>query len=454
MTKTTTYNYLHWVSLSNLINWSVAHLLENDLGFSNKYPFVKIGDILYRNTDTIIVADDVEYKQVTLKINGGGAVLRGTKVGKDIGTKKQYRISEGQFIMSKIDARNGAFGVVSKELDGAIVTGDFPSFNVDKEKVNSSYLYLLSVTQKFVQFAQSCSRGTTNRQRIDIAQFLNVRIPLPSLNEQNAIVAAYNTIIEQSNDCTAMADGIDAEIEKYLYNVLGINVELNLNDSLLSFVHYKDISRWDPLFLLSSSNIHSKFQLVTLNDCINHFLYDENGVSLRIETKKTPSKEYKYIGMENVEKDIGRLVDAPIVKGKVIKSQTIKVPTKYFIYGKLRPYLNKYWYNDIEQQEEIICSSEFFVFDIKDTINSDYFKFVLASDIVQKQIADAMSGARMPRISENTFRSIQIPLPPVNIQDIIAKHIDEQKAKIKQLKHQSKELKNAALVEFEKEIFE
>lgn len=65
-----------------------------------------------------------------------------------------------------------------------------------------------------------------------------------------------------------------------------------------------------------------------------------------------------------------------------------------------------------------------------------------------------MSGARMPRISENTFRSIQIPLPPVNIQDIIAKHIDEQKAKIKQLKHQSKELKNAALVEFEKEIFE
>ena len=294
MTKTTTYNYLHWVSLSNLINWSVAHLLENDLGFSNKYPFVKIGDILYRNTDTIIVADDVEYKQVTLKINGGGAVLRGTKVGKDIGTKKQYRISEGQFIMSKIDARNGAFGVVSKELDGAIVTGDFPSFNVDKEKVNSSYLYLLSVTQKFVQFAQSCSRGTTNRQRIDIAQFLNVRIPLPSLNEQNAIVAAYNTIIEQSNDCTAMADGIDAEIEKYLYNVLGINVELNLNDSLLSFVHYKDISRWDPLFLLSSSNIHSKFQLVTLNDCINHFLYDENGVSLRIETKKTPLKQGSY----------------------------------------------------------------------------------------------------------------------------------------------------------------
>lgn len=74
-----------------------------------------------------------------------------------------------------------------------------------------------------------------------------------------------------------------------------------------------------------------------------------------------------------------------------------KAPTMYFIYGKLRPYLNKYWYNDSEQQEEIICSSEFFVFDINDNINTNYFKYVLASYIVQKQIADAMSGARMPR---------------------------------------------------------
>lgn len=454
MTKATTYNYLHWVSLSNLINWSVGYLLETEFGYNNRYPLVPLSVFLSRNKTGIDIQDHLLYTRVTIRTLGMGITVRDKLYGEKIGTKKQFVIHSGQFLVSKIDARNGAFGVVPDEADGAVITGNFWTFDVDTSKINPTYLTLLTSTKQFVLFAEKASNGTTNRHYLQENLFLEAKIPLPSLEEQNAIVAAYNTIIEQSNDCTAMADGIDAEIEKYLYNVLGINVELNLNDSLLSFVHYKDISRWDPLFLLSSSNIHSKFQLVTLNDCINHFLYDENGVSLRIETKKTPSKEYKYIGMENVEKDTGRLVDAPIVKGKEIKSQTIKVPTKYFIYGKLRPYLNKYWYNDIEQQEEIICSSEFFVFDIKDTINSDYFKFVLASDIVQKQIADAMSGARMPRISENTFRSIQIPLPPVNIQDIIAKHIDEQKARIKQLKHQSKELKNAALVEFEKEIFE
>lgn len=42
-----------------------------------------------------------------------------------VGTKKQFMINKGQFLISKIDARNGAYGIVPKELDGAIITGNF-----------------------------------------------------------------------------------------------------------------------------------------------------------------------------------------------------------------------------------------------------------------------------------------------------------------------------------------
>lgn len=128
---TQVYKYLHFVTLQSLVNWSVAHLLNSDIGFTKHYPFVKIGDVIRRNTTLVSIEDKTLYKQITLKTNGGGAVLRDKKWGKDIGTKKQYLAKEGQFIMSKIDARNGAFGVVSNELDNAIVTGDFPLFDVD-----------------------------------------------------------------------------------------------------------------------------------------------------------------------------------------------------------------------------------------------------------------------------------------------------------------------------------
>ena len=63
-------------------------------------------------------------------------------------------------------------------------------------------------------------------------------------------------------------------------------------------------------------------------------------------------------------------------------------------------------------------------------------------------------GARMPRINENIFKAIQIPIPPTNIQESIVKHIKEQKAQIKQLKQKADTLRKAALIEFEKEIFE
>ena len=135
---TQTYKYLHFVTLQSLVNWSVAHLLNRDLGFTKQYSFVKIGDLIHRSSELITIKDDILYTQITLKTNGGGAVLRDKKLGKDIGTKKQYLAKEGQFIMSKIDARNGAFGVVSKELDNAIVTGDFPLFDVNTERISVS----------------------------------------------------------------------------------------------------------------------------------------------------------------------------------------------------------------------------------------------------------------------------------------------------------------------------
>ena len=131
----TKYNYLHFERFSNLVNWSVSHLLGMNLGFTHRFPMVTIGSVIERCKTTIDIDDCTKYKQITLKTSGGGAVLRDVKLGKDIGTKKQYVVSAGQFIMSKIDARNGAFGIVTEDLDGAIVTADFPVFNVNKDKI-------------------------------------------------------------------------------------------------------------------------------------------------------------------------------------------------------------------------------------------------------------------------------------------------------------------------------
>ncbi|MDZ7777153.1 MAG: restriction endonuclease subunit S [Bacteroidales bacterium] len=157
-----------------------------------------------------------------------------TELGENIGTKIQYEIKPSQFLMSKIDARNGAFGLVPANLDGAIVTNDFPVFDVDNSKVIPEFLVLITTTKEFIQFAQSCSSGTTNRQRIDIEMFLNVKIPLPPLSGQNRIVEAYDKKINQAEELEQKAKKLEEGIEETLFETLNIRIsktEKNLKGS-------------------------------------------------------------------------------------------------------------------------------------------------------------------------------------------------------------------------------
>ena len=288
---TITYKFLHFANLKDIPNWSVQYADEEDLGFTKKYPMARIGSFLVKSRDIIEVQDDVEYKQVTLKINNGGVVPRNngaTLVGSKIGTKRQHVIHAGQFIMSKIDARNGAYGIVPAELEGAIVTNDFPVFDVDTKKIIPQFLVLVSTTDKFVEFARKCSSGTTNRKRIDIDAFLNQKIPLPSIEEQEVILEVYNEKIKEADMLLQKADDIRQNKNIYLKKVLKFYYNKNERKGLLNFLHFVNVRRWDVPFYSSQSKVESMYATTTLGNCIEYYMIDENKHSLRIETYNTP----------------------------------------------------------------------------------------------------------------------------------------------------------------------
>ena len=198
-----TYKYLDFVKFSQLYNWSVQYLNDSKIRFTTKYPLIQIKEFLTRNKTAITVQDEITYQRVTIRVRNGGVIPRDEVKGTEIGTKKQFRVSAGQFILSKIDARNGAMGIIPENLDGAIVTQDFLAYDIDTTKINPQYLVLVSTTKQFLDFCQSCSSGTTNRQRVNEDKFLNIQIPLPPLAEQNKLVEEYHKridLIKCSND--------------------------------------------------------------------------------------------------------------------------------------------------------------------------------------------------------------------------------------------------------------
>jgi len=155
---------------------------------------VKIGDLLTRIKESIDIEDDKQYKRVTIKTNNKGVYLRNIEFGRNIGTKKQFIIHAGQFLLSKIDARNGAFGIVPNELDGAIITGNFWTYEVNHELLNIEWFNLFVSSPEFIDICDRASSGTTNRRYLDENKFLNFVISLPSIDEQCAFMEYFKNI--------------------------------------------------------------------------------------------------------------------------------------------------------------------------------------------------------------------------------------------------------------------
>ncbi|MDF4764314.1 restriction endonuclease subunit S [Vibrio parahaemolyticus] len=195
-------------------------------------------DVLIRQKEAITVEDDAEYKRITIKMNGNGVLLRDEVIGDAIGTKRQFLVSSDQFVLSKIDARNGAFGIVPKSCDGAIITGNFWTFDVNSELADVKYLDFMSKTPEFKDFCIVASEGTTNRKYLDENKFLDKRILLPELAEQKKVVAK---ILKFKNKIE-LARKIRNEILSDLYVLLNSTFH-----KLIEGAVYKPMSKVAPL---------------------------------------------------------------------------------------------------------------------------------------------------------------------------------------------------------------
>ncbi|MDK9720432.1 MAG: restriction endonuclease subunit S [Rhodospirillales bacterium] len=120
-------------------------------------------------------------------------------------------------ILSKIDARNGAIGLVPQELDGAIVSNDFPSFEfVDRTRFDPAFMGWMARSRHFVELCKAASEGTTNRVRIKEDRFLAQQIPLPPLAEQQAIVCRLETLADKARQVNERLDAIERDADRLL----------------------------------------------------------------------------------------------------------------------------------------------------------------------------------------------------------------------------------------------
>ena len=120
----------------------------------------------------------------------------------------------------------------------------------------------------------------------------------------------------------------------------------------------------------------------------------------------------KCVELEHLSQETGKLL------GYTNSSEQQSIKNSFeegqILFGKLRPYLKKFWKAEFEG----VCSSEIWVMNGKKVKND--FLFYLVQTEKFNQIANVSSGSKMPRADWNYMSEIPFDIPPLKEQEKIA----------------------------------
>lgn len=456
------YKYLKLINFSNVLYWAVSRFQEKELILTNKYPHKPFGYFLSKITTTKEqIKDENSYRIIGVRSYGLGAYINRTVYGKEL-TMRTYQLTEeNQLLWCKVDTKNGAFGIVTKEMANSYASSNMALAEIDNSKILNEYLQLIFTSVKFTKYLDTFVSGTTNRKYIKQDELLSkIKIPLPkTLEEQKKIIDKYNEKIKLAEIQERRAIDFEKEAEEYLFHTLKIQIlkkkQEEKNQKYLKFVNLKDLTRWGVKFLSKTSQsvnfLHSeKYQMKKLGRIVE--------IDPRTDFSNMDDDcEMSFLPMQCISDEYGEIIE----QKKGIKSKS-KGYTKFkegdLIWAKITPcmqngksaiatnLLNGYGYG----------STEFYVIRNYDkNVDLNFIYHILRTNIVRQVATSYFTGsAGQQRVPKSYLENLEIPLPDIEIQEEISYKLYEIKSEIKLLKQQAEVNRKLAKEEFEKELFE
>ncbi|MFA0922701.1 restriction endonuclease subunit S [Xanthomonas fragariae] len=132
-------------------------------------------------------------KKITVKLYGKGVVGKSDKRAGSESTQ-YYRRSSGQFIYSKLDFLNGAFGRIPASLDGYESTLDLPAFDF-LEGIDPRWFLQYVSREAFYTGHLGLANGGRKARRVNPKDLLRICVPTPCLKEQTRIADAIEAAL-------------------------------------------------------------------------------------------------------------------------------------------------------------------------------------------------------------------------------------------------------------------
>ena len=172
---------------------------------------------------------------------------------------------------------------------------------------------------------------------------------------------------------------------------------------------------------------------------------------MKFSTTRVSSSELNednYVSTENMLQDFQGIQEAKSVPEDV---NVISFSCGDILISNIRPYLKKVWKATFNGG----CSSDVFVLQANDNIESDYLHYVVANDKFINFVMSGAKGVKMPRGDKNQMKKYPLSLPQIQEQKKIGKMLsllDERIATQNKIIEDLKKLKSAIIEKVYSEI--
>jgi type I restriction enzyme S subunit len=145
----------------------------------------KIGDILYLDEEPMPVLAPDPYPQIGVRSFGGGLFKKTAVLGAETTYRSFNRLYEGALVLSQVKGWEGAIAACPPEMAGWFVSPEYRTFRCKLSEARPGYLSSLVRTEWFWGKLKNATRGVgARRERTRPEQFLNIEIPMPTIEKQ------------------------------------------------------------------------------------------------------------------------------------------------------------------------------------------------------------------------------------------------------------------------------
>ena len=374
-------------------------------------------------------------------------------------TLERAQVTSGDLIFAISGTKDnlGTVSIVPNYIEEANLNSALVRLNLDETKVRKDFFcffFDLNIARRQIEFiGKGAAQNNLNNEEIS-----QIKIPLPSLEIQRSLVAEIEAARQSRKQKLAQADELLSSLDAYLLDQLGLNMPEESSNQTYA-VQLKQIKNGrldslyhEPRFIKIVKELTKcVFPVIHLGDIVlspvggatpkrsDAELYAENGIKflriLNIKPYEINLSDVKFITDAVHE---GELARSQLKKDDILMTITGRVGTAAVVPQEILP-------ANINQH---IVRLRIKINDCLPTYLAAYLNSSVGLNLSNRNV----TGGTRIALDYTAIRSLEVPLPPIDIQNAIIKEIEIRRMNAERLRQEAEIEWESAKIHFERKL--